>query len=197
MGQAKIRREAQAVLGALPKDQIAEAVRAAAGTAHTGICLHQAVVGQRVLRRFGLDTVLIAGDFRRPIGDGYQHTYTREDGRISARAGAFHAWLHSPQTGDIIDFGAWEAPAQMEAEAGVSWPGPRPAFLWEGEAALRRQGYTVMPDAEATALVRRWEAWARGIASDDPEAATFARFGDAAFINACEARAVEMLSFGR
>lgn len=196
MGQAKIRRQAQAALGALPKDQIAEAVRASAGTAHTGICLHQAVVGQRVLRRFGLDTVLIAGDFRRPIGDGYQHTYTRDDGRISARTGAFHAWLQSPRTGEIIDFGAWEAPARMEAEAGVSWTGPRPAFLWESEAALRRQGYTVMPDAEATALVRRWEACSAG-SSNDPEAAMFARFGDAAFIDACEARAVEMLSFGQ
>lgn len=199
MGQAKLRRQAQTSTVDVPKDRIAKVIRRSAGAqgGHTGTCLHQAVVGQRVLRRFNLDTVLIAGDFRRPLGDGYQHTYTRDDDRISVRDGAFHAWLFYPSTNEIIDFAAWEAPARMEAEAGMPWPGPRPAYLWESEVSLRRQDFAVMPDVEATTLVRRWEAWSRGIVTVGGATATeFSRYGDAAYVDACEVRAVAALEGG-
>lgn len=196
MGQAKLRQQTQAAVAAIPKDRIADAIRAAAdiGGGYAGTCLHQAVIGRRVLKRYGLDATLVAGDFRRPLGNGYQHTYTREDDRISVRSGAFHAWLFCPATQEVIDFAAWEAPARMEAEAGTPWPGPRPTYLWATEATLRRQGFAVRPDADATATVRRWMAWASERAAlDRREAAVFSRFGDAAFVAAGEARAIAAL----
>lgn len=199
MGQAKLRRQIEISPRPQPtldKAEIAAAVRASLGDdlLREGTCFQQSVVGKRVLRRFGLDTMLMAGDFQRPLDRDHRHTYTREDDRISVETGAFHAWLFCPATRDVIDFAAWQAPLRMEVIAGIPWTGPRPAYLWERESSLRQQGFVLKPDYAATAMVRKGETWCSGQSLPPPaDAALFSLFGDKDAIEEAERRALAAL----
>ena len=167
MGQARAR-QAAALAGRpwhvdakphLPKNVIARAVRepllrseALQPWRTSGSCAHQAEIGRRILSdQFGIDATILVGDLMTPIGRGRHHTYTRDDGRISVEAGAYHAWLRLTD-GAYVDFAAWELPARMERQ-GLSWTGPRPDYLWNTPARLRALGYADTIDREASIAV--------------------------------------------
>lgn len=142
----------------VPKDLIAKAVRLPLTERRivcpfrSGTCLYQAEVGRRIINdRYGIPSILLVGDFMRPVGDGLMHTYTHEDGIVSVKTGACHVWLYTrpPAKPQIIDFAAWEAPFGMEL-AGQQWPGPRPDYLWDTPETIKAQGYIIRPSIEAS-----------------------------------------------
>ena len=166
MGQAQRHRDA--IVGAtlreslLPREAIARAIRDGVVARATGLglagglCGFHAAVGRVVLlKRFGIASRLVAGDFQRRVTPQVVHSYVGHRGRIDAASGACHVWLTLTASGATVDFDAWEEPVRYEGTTRPHgpWTAPRPDFYWVGPGHRAPGLEAVRPDPDATAIV--------------------------------------------